>query len=301
MSTANKIGVLGLGLMGQGICYRLLKAGMTVYGFDVIQKALQEAQALGVHTVNSIEELAQHCSIVWLMLPSGSITTNTIAQLSQCLSPKSIVIDGGNSNFQDSIKHAQLLADSTIFFLDCGTSGGLAGREQGYCCMVGGDHALFNQYEFIFKAIAISDGYLYTGPSGSGHYVKMVHNGIEYALLQSYAEGFHLLQGGTYKNLDLAAIANVWNHGSIIRSFILELMQKVLKEHKDLSAISGVVDSTGMGKWTIEEAHKHNIPVLLIEDSLKIREQSHITGGTIATKLVALLRNAFGGHKVWWS
>ena len=291
------VGILGLGAMGQGICYRLRNANVQLYGFDTNEQALQTAQQIGVKTVNSLEELAQTCSIIWLMLPASAVNDSIII-LAHHMAAKSIVIDGGNSNFHDSINNAQLLAKHTIFFLDCGTSGGLAGKERGYCCMIGGDQEVFKICEFIFKAVAAPHGYLYCGPSGAGHYVKMIHNGIEYALLQSYAEGFQLLQEGSYKNFDLAALANLWNHGSIIRSYILELMHKVLTEHTNFSSISGKVDYTGMGQWTVEEAQSQKIPVPLIENALKIRQESQITGGTTATKLVALLRNAFGGHKV---
>lgn len=298
MNTQQTVGIIGLGAMGQGICYRLRKATIAVIGFDTNLIACTNAQKLGVSIASSIENLASSCSIIWLMIPAGNTVTETITLLTNYIAPNSIIIDGGNSNFHDSLKNSQTLERNGSFFLDCGTSGGLAGKENGYCCMVGGQRDAFDRCEFIFKALAAPKGYVYVGPSGSGHYVKMVHNGIEYALLQAYAEGFQLLQEGSYKNLNLAAIANVWEHGSIIRSHILELMKNVLIQNPNLSTISGVVDSTGMGQWTIEEAQAHNIPVQLIEDALKIRELSHQTGGSTATKFVALLRNAFGGHKV---
>ena len=222
-----------------------------------------------------------------------------LEQLLLYLKPKDIIIDGGNSHFNDTVRRAEMLKLSHISFIDCGTSGGIHGKKDGFSLMIGGDKKIFLQLESIFKALAAPQGYAYMGSSGSGHYVKMVHNGIEYALMQAYAEGFELLKKGTYgKELDLAAISEIWSHGAVIRSWLLTLLHTILVKDQDLVRVSGRVDDSGTGRWTVEEAHAHNIAVQLIQDALSIREQSRINGGTYATKLVALLRQQFGGHAV---
>jgi 6-phosphogluconate dehydrogenase len=211
-----------------------------------------------------------------------------------------IIIDGGNSKFSDSMRRAQELVKENIYFIDCGTSGGIHGSENGFCLMIGGDKTAYDRIEPLSKVIATPGGYAYCGPSGAGHYVKMIHNGIEYGILQAYAEGFHLLKDGAFKNehLNLEKIASVWNHGSVIRSWILELVQDIMKEDPTLEDIKGTVASTGMGLWTVEEAHQSKIPVPVIEESLNVRKWSEKTGGNYATKVVAMLRNKFGGHAV---
>jgi 6-phosphogluconate dehydrogenase len=238
--------------------------------------------------------------IFWLMVPHGELVDQVIAQLRPLLKAGDIVIDGGNSNFSDSMRRAQELALGSINFIDCGTSGGVHGRVHGFCLMVGGNKKAYDHIEPLLHAVAAPDAYAYVGPSGAGHYVKMVHNGIEYGLLQAYAEGFHLLKDGQFKDehLDLEKIAALWNHGSVIRSWILDLVQNIMKEDQNLHDIKGNVAATGMGKWTVEQAHAMNIPVPVIEESLKVREWSEKTGGNYATKVVAMLRNQFGGHAV---
>ncbi len=290
------IGLIGLGAMGSSIAKRLMRSGFQVIGYDLQGKSLEQARALGVITVPLPELIYNYTRTIWLMVPAGHPVAVTLEKLTPFLHEHDIIIDGGNSDFHDSVQRADSLAQLGVSFLDCGTSGGLAGEKIGLCLMLGGDHDAFKKVEHFLKAIAMNDGYRYLGASGSGHYVKMIHNGIEYALLQAYAEGFHLLKDGRYKNLDLDAIADLWGHGSIIRSYILELIKTILSRHPDFTAISGAVDYTGMGSWTVDEAHEQKIPVTLIEDALRIRELSQITGGDFATKLVALLRHEFGGH-----
>ena len=290
------LGLIGLGAMGSAIAERLIKAGYTVVGYDSNQAARVQAETLGVHVVISPEAIYNYTRTIWLMVPAGHPVAATLDVLAPFMQPGDIIIDGGNSDFHDSVLRADSLAQLRVSFLDCGTSGGLAGRELGFCLMLGGDHTAFKKIEQFLQAIAMPNGYRHLGRSGAGHYVKMVHNGIEYALLQAYAEGLQLLKEGRYPELDLAAIADLWLHGSIIRSYILELTQRMLERQLDFSAISGIVEHTGMGSWTVQEAHEKHIPVKLIEEALRIREQSHITGGNFATKLVALLRHEFGGH-----
>ena len=217
-----KFGIVGLGRMGCAIAERVMAAGHQVYAFDLDQHACAAAQAQGMSIVHSIAALPEQVSIIWLMVPAGKVVDLVLDELSPALQSEHIIIDGGNSNFNDSIARAQRLKSRNIAYLDCGTSGGLKGREIGFSLMIGGDEKSFSIVEPLFKAIAAPQSYGLVGPSGGGHYVKMIHNGIEYALLQSYAEGFHLLKQGHYPKFDLAQITGIWQHASVIRSWILD-------------------------------------------------------------------------------
>lgn len=295
------VAIIGLGKMGESLAYRAIKSGFSVFGFDVSAESCAVAAKDGVHIVATIDDFAhKNISVFWLMVPQGELVDRVIAQLRPMLKAGDVVIDGGNSKFSDSMRRAQELALDHIYFIDCGTSGGIHGRENGFCLMVGGAKKAYDSIEPLLKAVAATNGYAYVGSSGAGHYVKMVHNGIEYGLLQAYAEGFHVLKDGQFKDehLDLEKIASLWNHGSVIRSWILGLVKDVMTEDPDLNDIKGNVVSTGMGKWTVEQAHTMNIPVPVIEESLKVREWSEKTGGNYATKIVAMLRNKFGGHAI---
>lgn len=294
------IGMIGLGKIGNAIAQRLVQEGHEVFGFDKDQKALEAAQMIGVRVVHDIAMLARETRVVWLMVPAGEAVDLVLKELVSHLKAGDIIIDGGNSNFTDSIRRAQMLEAFDIVFLDCGVSGGLQGREHGFSLMVGGDHTAYTKVHQILVAIATPGGVGHVGPSGAGHYVKMIHNGIEYALLQAYAEGFQLLRQGSFKNsvLDLEEITRIWNNGSIIRSWILELAHTIFLQDQKLDTYSGKVDETGMGAWMVEDAHHYNVPVKLVEDALHIRRWSQETGGNYATKVVALLRHEFGGHPV---
>jgi 6-phosphogluconate dehydrogenase len=293
-----KIGIIGLGRMGSAVASRLLRDRHEVYGFDTDQNNLKLAFHDGVVTCASLQDLSKQVDIFWLMVPAGQIVDNVISELLKSLKPDAIVIDGGNSNFKDSVRRHEFLKSKKIDFIDCGTSGGLHGKELGFSLMVGGDKKVFQNLEPIFKSVAAPGGHAYMGPSGSGHYVKMVHNGIEYALLQAYAEGFHLLREGKYKDLDLASVARVWNHGSIIRSWILELAENIFEHDQKFCDISGKIGENKTGRWTLDEAKEQHVSVDLIERALEIRAWSRQSGGNYATKLVALLRNQFGGHEM---
>ncbi|MCX5922180.1 MAG: decarboxylating 6-phosphogluconate dehydrogenase [Candidatus Dependentiae bacterium] len=295
-----KLGIIGLGRMGAGVAERVLKAGHEVIGFDLDQTNKDAASALGVQVVASLAEVATLSPVVWLMVPQGPIVDKVIQELLPHMQANSILIDGGNSNYLDSMRRAQMLATHAISYLDCGTSGGLLGRTQGYCLMIGGDKTAYDSINPLLSAIAAPNGCALVGPSGAGHYVKMVHNGIEYALLQGYAEGFHLIKDGSFKDahLDLEKISNVWMHGSVIRSWLLDLAHDVFKEDQELTHVSGEIAEGGTGKWTVEDAHKTNVPVPLIEESLEIRRWSRESGGNYATKVIAMLRKGFGGHDV---
>jgi 6-phosphogluconate dehydrogenase len=294
-----KVGLIGLGRMGLAIAHRLFKAKFEVVGFDENAEAVKEFEKMGGQGVRTAADVGNHTQIFWVMVPAGAPVDEVIDEIYPHLRHKAIVIDGGNSKFTDTIKREKKLSFQGVRYLDCGTSGGLHGKENGFSLMIGGDQEAFKEIEPVFKAIAAQNGYGLVGPSGAGHYVKMVHNGIEYALLQAYAEGLHLLHANShYKDLDLAQIAGIWNHGSIIRSWILELAHRILERDQEFTKISGKIFESGTGAWTVEEAQRHHIQIKLIEDALKIRAESRQTGGDYATKLVALLRHEFGGHKL---
>lgn len=293
-----KISIIGLGRMGLSIVSRLIKAGHTVWGYDPQQDSRTQAEKLGACTVSTIEELAGKTTIVWLMVPAGEAVDKVLSTLKPILQAADVIIDGGNSNFHETIRRHNDLQKCGIEYLDCGTSGGLKGREIGFSLMIGGNKKAFNLAEELFKAIAAKDGYGYMGPSGSGHYVKMIHNGIEYALLQAYAEGVHLIKEGHYPNLDLEEITKVWSHGSVIRSWITDLLNNIFTQDQNLESISGSIDENKTGRWTLEEAKKQGVPIDLIERSLDIRAWSRESGGNFGTKVVAMLRNQFGGHPI---
>lgn len=295
-----KIGLIGLGRMGHAIAQRAIEGGHEVIGFDFSMQACEAAQKSGVITVKDLVEVIQAVRVVWLMVPAGDPVDQVLARIVPHAREGDIFIDGGNSKFTDSMRRAQELAHKKITLLDCGTSGGLRGRELGFSLMVGGDEKKYAEMLPVFAAIAAPDGVCHVGPSGAGHYVKMVHNGIEYGLMQAYAEGFHLLKEGSFKSsaLDLEKISNVWLHGSVIRSFLLELAHDVFVADQKLEHISGLVEESGMGQWTVEDAQKWHVPITVIKESLDIRANSRQTGGNYGTKIVALLRKAFGGHSV---
>ncbi len=295
------IGIVGLGRMGNAIAQRLVSAGHQVIGFDVDKEALKKAHEINVETVPSLEDLAFATRVIWLMVPVGKAVDDTLGQLIPHMKGGDIIVDGGNSDFHDSIRRAQMLKNYEIYFLDCGTSGGVQGRGIGFSLMVGGDEASYIKIHSLLVSIAAPGGVGRVGPSGTGHYVKMVHNAIEYAVLQAYAEGFQLLKQGAFKDIsfDLQHISNIWLNGSVIRSWILQLCHDVFQEYgQKFEDISGEIAEGGTGRWAIEDAQKHDVPFKVIEESLHIREWSRETGGDYATKLVALLRHQFGGHEV---
>ena len=295
-----KIGIIGLGRMGLAIAQRAIEGGHDVIGFDFSESATAAAHANGVTIVSAIPDVVSAARIIWLMVPAGDPIDQVLEQIMPHAQPGDIIVDGGNSKFTDSIRRSHELAAHDLIFIDCGTSGGLRGRTVGFCLMVGGDKNAYEKLTPLFSSIAAPQGFCHVGPSGTGHYVKMVHNGIEYGLMQAYAEGFHLIKDGTFKdhNLDLEKISNVWMHGSVIRSFLLELTHDIFTQDQDFADVSGIVEESGMGKWTVEDAEQLHIPLAVIKKSLTIRTESQKTGGNYATKIVALLRNAFGGHTI---
>lgn len=293
-----KVGVIGLGRMGNPIAKKFYKSGCQVTVYDENKVIRQEFENYGIHVSKSIADLSAISDVIWLMVPSEEVDS-VLDHLCGCMQKNTVVIDGGNSYFKDTIRRSKFMNEKEMHFLDCGTSGGLWGTEHGFSLTIGGEFEIFKKVETIFELIVASkNSYCYVGPSGSGHYVKMVHNGIEYALMQSYAEGFHLLHQGYYKNLDLATISNTWNEGAVIRSWILELIHEIFVNNQDFTNIKGIIGEHGTGRWAVQEAHKEGVKVKLIEDAVNIRKESQKTGGNYATKLVALIRHKMGGHNV---
>jgi len=291
------VGVIGLGRMGEAVAYRLAQAGFSVMGSDPNSELKEQIEKEGIQFVSLIE-LAKNADVIWLMVPAGAVVDQVIAAITPHAKKGAIIVDGGNSNFNDSQRRYKELVAQEISFVDCGTSGGVHGRELGFSLMIGGDKKVYDTIEPLFKILAAPGGYAYMGRSGAGHYVKMVHNGVEYALMQAYAEGFQLLKEGAFKDqdIDLVAVTKVWTNGSIIRSWLVELSHQIFFEDQKLDTISGRVQESGTGAWTVEEAHREHIPVPLIEKALLLRKESRDTGGNYASKVVALMRNKFGGH-----
>jgi 6-phosphogluconate dehydrogenase len=267
--------------------------------FDASKPAMERIQKEGIKTVSSSAELAASLTgrrVIWIMVPAGQVVDVVINNLKNYLAADDILIDGGNSYFKDSIQRAKDLEKTGVFLLDCGTSGGVKGALQGVCTMIGGWKDAFTYCEPLFKSISVEGGYLYCGKSGSGHFIKMIHNGIEYGMMQSIAEGFELMHKHNAQ-LDLGAIANVWNHGSVVRSWLLELTQHALEKEKNLESIKGVMHSSGEGKWTVETALEMGVPAPVITMSLLMRYRSQ-QEDTFSGRVVAALRNEFGGHDV---
>jgi 6-phosphogluconate dehydrogenase len=297
-----EIGMIGLGRMGSNMTRRLLDGGHHVVVYDPIKEATEVLVAQGatgsVSITNLIEKLAPPRAI-WLMVPSGEPTESTIDIMAVELSQGDVVIDGGNSNYKDSVRRASTLLEKGIKFLDAGTSGGIWGLKEGYCLMVGGDIEAFNRMEPIFRTLApsLQDGYGHVGPSGAGHFVKMVHNGIEYGLMQAYAEGFELMQAKREFNLDLPQIAEIWRYGSVVRSWLLDLAAAALKEDPKLESIQPYVEDSGEGRWTVQESIDLAVPAPVMALSLQARFRSR-QEQPYGAKLLAALRQQFGGHRV---
>jgi 6-phosphogluconate dehydrogenase len=294
-----QLGFVGLGRMGLNMVTRLARAGHTVVAYDRSPQAVARAAAAGATGAASLEALVSTLAApkaIWLMVPAGDATESTVNALAALLSASDIVIDGGNSNFHDDVRRAQSLAAKGIRYVDAGTSGGIWGLEEGYCLMVGGDVEVCRHLEPIFLTLAPKGGYLRVGDHGAGHFVKMIHNGIEYGLMQAYAEGFELMHASPYK-LDLGAIASLWTHGSVVRSWLLDLTARALAEDHDLSTLKGYVDDSGEGRWTIQEAIERAVPLPVITAAVFTRFRSR-EDNPFAERLLAALRNQFGGHAV---
>lgn len=297
-----QIGIAGLGRMGGNMAQRLARDGHDVTGFDPSESVRQELTAHGISGASSLGELVGKLApprTVWVMVPAGNVTEDTVSELGSLLEPGDVLIDGGNSNFKDSMRRATQLVERGIDMLDCGTSGGIWGLENGYCLTVGGKREAYDLNFPIFKSLAPegSNGNLYVGPSGSGHYVKMVHNGIEYALMQAYAEGLELLEARSDFDLDLAAICDNWGRGSVIRSWLLELTAAELDQDPGLEKLSSYVEDSGEGRWTVDSSVELAVPAPTIALALQMRFRSR-QENPLGGRALAAMRNAFGGHSV---
>ena len=287
--------------MGGNMVERLMRAGHRLVVYDRSAEAIGKYAKLGATPANDLTALVESLEtprVVWIMVPAGDPVDQTIAALRPALAPGDIIIDGGNSNFHDSIRRGTELATAKMEFIDCGTSGGVWGLENGYCLMVGGSDAAVKHCEPIFTALAPEKGYAHVGPVGSGHYVKMVHNGIEYGLLQAYAEGYEILHASkTFPGLDLEQIANVWQHGSVVRSWLNDLAAMAFARDASLADIKGWVADSGEGRWTVQEAIDLDVPAPVVTLSLLTRFRSR-QADSFGAKVIAALRNEFGGHAV---
>ncbi|MBM4254383.1 MAG: decarboxylating 6-phosphogluconate dehydrogenase [Deltaproteobacteria bacterium] len=294
-----QLGFIGLGRMGGNMVRRLLQGGHQIIAYNRSPEPTREVEKLGATAAFSIEELVKKLPAprtVWVMVPSGKATTDNINTLAGLLSAGDTVIEGGNSHYKDDVANAAMLKQKGIHYLDAGTSGGIWGLKIGYCMMVGGDREVFNKHEPIFKTLAPENGYGYMGGHGSGHYVKMIHNGIEYGMMQAYAEGFELMQKSDFK-LDLPFIANMWMQGSVVRSWLLDLAASALSKDPQLAKIQGYVEDSGEGRWTILDAIEKDVPAPVITQSLYTRFRSR-QAESFGEKVLAALRNEFGGHAV---
>lgn len=296
-----ELAMIGLGRMGMNMVRRLLKGGHKVVAYNRSPDKTRQIMKEGAKGVFSLPELVQALKpprIVWLMLPAGRPVDEYIIQLADLLSKGDIIVEGGNSFYQDDLRHAAQLKPKNIHYLDVGVSGGIWGLKIGYCLMIGGERQIYKFLEPIFKSLAPRDGYLYCGSTGAGHFVKMTHNGIEYGLMSAYGEGFDLLLNSPYgPNLNLAKVAHLWNQGSVVRSWLLELLESALKKDPHLSTIKGYVEDSGEGRWTVQQAINSAVPMPVIACSLFQRFRSRQTD-SFADKILAALRQEFGGHRV---
>ncbi|HXD37627.1 MAG TPA: decarboxylating 6-phosphogluconate dehydrogenase [Rhodanobacter sp.] len=297
-----ELGMVGLGRMGANMAERLLRGGHKVTGFDPNPDARKALEGKGAASADSLQALVQSLPaprVLWLMVPAGAITDDTVNTLLSLLSPGDTVIDGGNSNYNDTLRRAALYREHQLDYVDCGTSGGVWGLAEGYSMMVGGDEAVVKRLQPIFETLAPGKGAGWgrVGPVGSGHFTKMVHNGIEYGMMQAYAEGFSILEHKQEFGLDLAQIGKIWREGSVVRSWLLDLTTDALTKNPKMEGIAPYVADSGEGRWTVDEAIQLNVPAPVITLSLIARLRSRDTE-SFTDKLLASMRNEFGGHAI---
>jgi len=294
-----QIGFVGLGKMGLNMVTRLIRGGHQVVAYDRSADAVAHAVSVGATGVASLDALVAGLRgprAIWVMVPAGDPTESTVNALAGLMSTDDVIIDGGNTNFHDDVRRAQALTAKQIHYVDAGTSGGIWGLQEGYCLMVGGEADVCTRLEPIFLTLAPPDGYLRVGGPGAGHYVKMIHNGIEYGLMQAYAEGFELMHASPY-DVDLAAVSSLWNHGSVVRSWLLELAARALAEDPSLASLKGYVEDSGEGRWTLQEGIERAVPMPVLSAAIFTRFRSR-EDNPFAERLLAALRNQFGGHAV---
>jgi len=293
-----EIGVIGLGKMGLNMALNLKDSSNDIFGYDLSEDAKMIAKEKGLSVKEDLQELLDSFStdrkVLILSLPAGEVTNSVVKELGELISENDIIIDFGNANYKNSVKNYEYLKEKDINFLDCGTSGGMDGARNGACLMIGGEEKVFNYLESLFDDMATEGGYLYTGKPGSGHYLKMVHNGIEYGMMQAIGEGFDVLNNSQY-DFDFEEVSKVWSNGSVIRSWLIELMAEQFAEDPDLSGVKGVVSASGEAKWTVEEALDLEVPVPVISNSLFARNATQFED-SFSAKVVAKLRHGFGGH-----
>ena len=294
-----KIGFIGLGRMGANMVRRLLRDGHEVVAYNRTAEKTREIAGEGAEAAFTLEEMVSKLEkprAVWIMVPAGDATEAQIDDLMALLEPGDTIVDGGNTNFHDDQRRYPELRAMGVHYVDAGVSGGIWGLANGFCLMVGGDPEPVAHLEPVFRSLAPADGYLHVGGAGAGHYVKMVHNGIEYGMMQAYAEGFEILHASDYK-LDLHGIAHIWNHGSVVRSWLLELAERAFESDQDLTHLKGWVADSGEGRWTVQEAIDRDVPAPVITTALIMRLRSR-QDDSYGGKVLAALRNEFGGHAV---
>lgn len=294
--------MVGLGRMGGNMVSRLISHGHTVVCYDTDPIAVQQYSQVGAISSSSLPEMVSKLSLprkIWIMVPHGKVTETTIKTLSTLLDTEDIIIDGGNNHYPDTIELGAFLTEKGIRFLDVGTSGGIWGLEQGYSLMIGGDKTAFDEMQEIFQSLAANQdsGYGYVGSTGAGHYLKMVHNGVEYALMESYAEGFELLDSSDIFHFNLEEVSRIWSNGSVIRSWLLDLINQALRNEENLGNIKPYVDDSGEGRWTVNESIRLGVPLPVITASLQQRFRSR-QAAPLGARLLAVMRNYFGGHTV---
>jgi 6-phosphogluconate dehydrogenase len=294
-----QLGFVGLGKMGLNMVTRLVRGGHQIVAFDRSADAIARAGVAGATCVATLEALVAALTpprAVWVMVPAGAPTESTVASLGALLSADDAIVDGGNTNFHDDVRRAETLAPTRIHYIDAGTSGGIWGLQEGYCLMVGGEDAVCKRLEPVFLTLAPENGYLRVGGHGAGHYVKMVHNAIEYGLMQAYAEGFELMHASDYK-IDLPAVASLWMQGSVVRSWLLELTARALHDDPELRSLEAYVEDSGEGRWTLGEGIDRAVPMPALAAALFTRFQSR-NDNPFGERMLAALRNQFGGHAV---
>ncbi len=295
-----RIGMIGLGRMGGNMTERLLRGGHEVIAYDRERKSVEAIAARGATGVNDLAALIGKLDpppVIWMMIPSGEPVDQTIASLTPLIGTGTVLVDGGNSNYHDTVRRSEALKERGIDLVDCGTSGGIWGLEEGYCLMVGGTDEAVSRIEPLLRSLAPPEGFAHVGPSGAGHYVKMIHNGIEYGLLQAYAEGYEILHESKHYSLDLHQIAAVWNRGSVVRSWLNQLAERALEKDADLADVAAWVADSGEGRWTVQEAMDLDVPAPVITLSLLARFRSR-QPASYGAKVIAALRREFGGHPV---
>ncbi len=297
-----KIAMIGLGKMGANMTKRLLQGGHQVVTFDLNESAIQAAEkagAIGARTLDELTEKLETPRVAWIMVPAGSPTESTVNALSERFSQGDIIIDGGNSNYKETVRRAKSLKEQELHYVDVGTSGGVWGLAEGYSMMIGGETAVVEHLSPIFETLAPGKelGWGHVGPSGAGHYVKMVHNGIEYGLMQAYAEGFEIMKAKEEFGLDLHQISEIWRYGSVVRSWLLDLTANALSEDAELSEIKDWVPDSGEGRWTVFDAIDLDVPAPVITLALQMRFVSR-QDESFSAKILAAMRNQFGGHAV---